>query len=1271
MTANVGSCPLRRFQGGAYSWASMRNPKYGLRSSLVLFFTLAAASLLGARAAGAQTLTLTIHKVGPNNGTVGVIGNGGLCTSSPGTSCTFQINAGTAIRLVANGNPPGRFSAGTGSASACSLSTCSFTMTESSEVTATFNAADGPIASVTTSLAGDGTGAVGVDNSRCQNADPPQGSQCQTFYLQGSVASIGGSPATDSRFSGFAGTGDAAACGTAAACSFTLNANVTVTGTFHLMTSLAVAPSAVSKFPGQTQSFTANGTYSNGVTEPLVPHMGTWRTRANMTTERFALAAASAAGKLYAFGGINSVSGFDAPSAAVQSYDPVANTWSTVAPLSAARSSLAAATVDGAIYVMGGSLTGNVLTGIVERYDPSSNAWTSRAAMPAPRAFLAAGVVNGIIYAVGGETSMGIVRTVEAYDPVANVWTTKAPMPTARKSLAVGVVHGILYAVGGNGADGTALATVEEYNPATDTWATKTSMPNGLTTLAAAASEGVLYAMGGLAGSSSSSSVYSYDPAQNAWANKTGLPTGRSETAAAEIDGRVYVVGGKTTFNNAPVNKLEALWEGMRWSTDAPAVSRLTQHGFATAGVTGTASIVVTAGGVSCASSCGVMTVTTPPPPTATTGIATNVGQTSATLNGTVNPNGFTTSAFFEYGTTTAYGTSSGGNPIGSGTSDVSVNFLATNLACNTLYHFRVGGVSSAGTTNGADATFTTARCPAAKPGDFTGDGQADLAVFRPSNGVWFINGVSNPQLGAAGDIPVPGDYNGDNALDVAVYRPSTGQWLFVGQPTVQWGLPGDLPVPADYDADGRTDTAVYRTIDGSVATWYVNGQTPRAFGLRGDIPMPADYDDDARADLAVFRPSSGQWFVATSSSGFATVTVTQFGLPGDVPLVGQLDGDGRADIAVFRPSTGTWFLSMTTAGNFSVQWGITGDVPIVMDTTGDGVPELCVWRPATGRWFMYNRLTAASNDMQFGLPGDIPAAARPRLPSAPVSDFDGDGRSEISVYRPSNGTWFIRFSSTGYGTFASPQWGLSSDVRVPGDYDGDRRTDLAVYRPSTGQWFFVQSSTGASRVIAWGLSGDQPMPADYDGDGRTDVAVYRPSSSEWFVLTSSSNYGAATVTQWGLSSDVPLAADYDGDGRADFAVYRPSSGHWFLKLTTTAYGATLVKQWGLSNDLPLVADFDGDGRADLTVYRPSTGEWLVIDALTGLIPVHQQWGLSNDTPVPHDFDGDGLFDLAVYRGASGEWYVRLSSSGALLYMQWGLPSDRPIGLRDETEPWR
>ncbi len=218
------------------------------------------------------------------------------------------------------------------------------------------------------------------------------------------------------------------------------------------------------------------------------------------------------------------------------------------------------------------------------------------------------------------------------------------------------------------------------------------------------------------------------------------------------------------------------------------------------------------------------------------------------------------------------------------------------------------------------------------------------------------------------------------------------------------------------------------------------------------------------------------------------------------------------------------------------------------------------------------------------------------------VADFDGDGDTDPSVFRPSNGTWYLRTTAPQTVT-----WGVSTDVPVAGDYDGDGQTDVAVWRPSTGEWF-IRRSSGGSTVVVWGVSTDVPVPADYDGDGRTDIAVWRPSTGEWFIRRSS---GGVTVVVWGVSTDVPVPGDYDGDGRTDIAVWRPSTGVWYVRLSS---GGNIVTTWGVSTDVPVPGDYDGDGRTDIAVWRPSTGQWFVSRSSGGSIVT--TWGVSTDVPV-------------------------------------------------------
>ncbi len=222
-----------------------------------------------------------------------------------------------------------------------------------------------------------------------------------------------------------------------------------------------------------------------------------------------------------------------------------------------------------------------------------------------------------------------------------------------------------------------------------------------------------------------------------------------------------------------------------------------------------------------------------------------------------------------------------------------------------------------------------------------------------------------------------------------------------------------------------------------------------------------------------------------------------------------------------------------------------------------------------------------------------------------PPADFNGDGITDVSVFRPSTGVWYASLS--GGGSLVTP-WGGPGDVPVPGDYNGDGLADIAVFRPSTGVWY-ASLSGGGSMVTPFGGSGDIATPGDYDGDGTTDVGVFRPSTGLWYASLSG---GGSMVTPWGASGDVPAPGDYNGDGTTDVAVFRPSTGAWYASLSGDG---SMVTPWGASGDIPEPGDYDGDGTTDVAVFRPSTGGWYA--SLSGGGSLFMPWGASADKPLP------------------------------------------------------
>jgi len=278
-----------------------------------------------------------------------------------------------------------------------------------------------------------------------------------------------------------------------------------------------------------------------------------WTTLAPMLTGQDGLAAAAGpcpSGQsgtcVYAIGGFSSAP--PGTSAMVESYNPSTNAWSADASLPTARDFLAAAAgpcpsgqAGTCIYAIGG-LTNTGITAAVESYNPTTNAWSTDAALPTARYFLAAaagpcpaGQTGTCVYAAGGDTmlSNSPAATVESYNPSTNAWSTDAALPTARDELAAatagcpaGQIGTCIYAVGGSNTQvvggnlvGGTLGTNESYNPVTNAWTTLTPMPTPRSEVAAAASAcppgetgTCIYVAGGANAGSVLNTLQAFDP---------------------------------------------------------------------------------------------------------------------------------------------------------------------------------------------------------------------------------------------------------------------------------------------------------------------------------------------------------------------------------------------------------------------------------------------------------------------------------------------------------------------------------------------------------------------------------------------------------------------------------------------------------------------------------------------------------------------------------------------------------------------------------------
>lgn len=269
--------------------------------------------------------------------------------------------------------------------------------------------------------------------------------------------------------------------------------------------------------------------------------------------------------------------------------------------------------------------------------------------------------------------------------------------------------------------------------------------------------------------------------------------------------------------------------------------------------------------------------------------------------------------------------------------------------------------------------------------------------------------------------------------------------------------------------------------------------------------------------------------------------------------------------------------------------------------------------------------------------------------------DFDGDGKSDISHFRPTTGTWNV-LQSHNLNPLVQ-RFGLAEDKIVPADFDGDTKTDFAVYRPASGIWYILNSLDYTVDITQFGLNGDIPVPNDFDGDGRADLGVFRPASGIWYQMRSLGSQFFAR--QFGTNNDIPLMGDYDGDGIGDLAIYR--NGFWHL--SKSADNSYNVIQFGIATDIPVPGDYDGDGITDFAVFRVTEDsgqpDFYILDG-DDLSLLTVSWGIPGDIPVVADYDGDGITDFAVFRPDTNNWYL-LQSTDGFSSINFGQTGDRPI----------
>ncbi len=836
----------------------------------------------------------------------------------------------------------------------------------------------------------------------------------------------------------------------------------------------------------------------------------------------------------------------------------------------------------GFLYTFGGVSTAI----IANAYKFDGTTWTPIAPLPAALEFPTAVSDGTFIYILGGALiGTGTPQTtVYRYDPVANSYMTMAPFTTGTWNQAVAYLNGKIYKFAGTGPATASTNVLEIYDVAGNSWTQGAAYPLLISFVSAFVQGGFVYGAGGIqsVGSLASLKTYRYDPGTNQWddAAISDLPLTRWGAASSAVgygsnNGWVLAGGYVNGVATANISTSTIRWNPISNSwADLPPM--LGERSRMTGGILGASFYVI--GGRSIASS-GFVGTNNNQRLTCVSGVAVIdagaagiVAESCGTPNGAPDP-GETL--------TVSLGVTNSGDTA---TTNLTGTLQATGGVTNPGPPQNYGAVLPGGPAVSRNFTFTVdpnLACGAVVTLTFT---FADGATNYPNATRNFTTGVRTLTLSENFD---------------GVTAPA---------------------LPAGW---------VNTQTSGTLISWTTSTTTPFS------SPNAAFANDPVGVNAATLKSPTVAIAATDAQLSFKNKYITEPTFDG---MVLEYSTDGG----------GTWTDVITGGGSF-VSGGYNGAIstgfmsPIGgrqawSGTSAGGYIDTVVNLPASlngqmvsFRWLMASDSSVAAT----GVWVDDVRILGARVCSTcgggadkPVADFDGDGKTDLSVFR--SGTWYIQRSTAG---FIGVGFGLASDRVAPGDFDGDGKADIAVFRTNT--WYILKSTDSTMLTVPWGASGDLPRAADYDGDGKADVAVYRPGTNTFYVLRSSDS--GVTAQNWGTSGDVAMAADFDGDHKADFAVFR--SGTWYILGSTAGFSAT---PFGSAGDKPVPADYDGDNKADIAVFR--TGTWYLLQSTAGFLTV--PFGIGSDYPVPGDYDGDNKDDIAVFRSSGGTWYVLGSTAG-------------------------
>ncbi len=543
----------------------------------------------------------------------------------------------------------------------------------------------------------------------------------------------------------------------------------------------------------------------------------------------------------------------------------------------------------------------------------------------------------------------------------------------------------------------------------------------------------------------------------------------------------------------------------------------------------------------------------------------------------------------------------------------------------------------------------------------FDGDGKVTTPIGNGDDRAYGIVIQPDGKIVLAGDASMPGTerdfalvrFNVDGSLDSTFDSD--------GKVSTHMGSHNDRVAAVALQPDGKIIVGGDDNVDFAIARYNSDGSLDTSFDGDGKVTTPILTLTDQIFSLAI-QPD-GKIVAGGAASGPANPDFALARYNNDGSLDTSFDGDGKVTTPILTSTDRIGTIKLLADGRIVAggsadlsggsvlafaRYNSNGSLDQTFDS--DGKVTFAGANGASGMALdAQNRIVGVGGNGSLinGIGAFV--TVRIALNTSVPFDFDGDGRSDYSIWRPSNFNWYLQ-STVAYSV---RQWGAENDKLAPADYDGDGKTDLAIFRPSNTSWYIILSESSTFQLFSFGQADDLPMPMDRNSDGIDEAAVYRPSTALFYLRAANGNVN--TLGNSAAVGDKPIRGDFDGDGIDDLATYSPG----FVWKVNNSSANDVLLGWGQPGDIPVPGDYDGDRKADITVFRPSTGEWFRQRSSAGLDVI--TWGVQGDIPVPADYDGDGTTDVAIFRPSNSTWYIIHSTTHYMIIRPFGATGDLPI----------